>query len=113
MRRRSPISTRTDPLFPYTTLFRSVVADQRRRADRHTVGDRYADRGADPHLIALDRKRLGQAQDDRIGDARDLLRLNDLRQHDLELVAAKPPDLPLVADALGPPPRRLDRKSVE
>src|SRR3546814_7197751 len=27
MRRRPPISTRTDTLFPYTTLFRSVVGD--------------------------------------------------------------------------------------
>src|SRR3546814_3487435 len=27
MRRRPPISTRTDSLFPYTTLFRSQIAD--------------------------------------------------------------------------------------
>src|SRR3546814_8455174 len=27
MRRRPPRSTRTDPLFPYTTLFRSQMAD--------------------------------------------------------------------------------------
>src|SRR3546814_1479915 len=50
---------------------------------------------------------LGEAQDDRIGDARDLLGLDDLRQHDLEFIAAQPPDLPLVADDLGQPPRRL------
>src|SRR3546814_4891524 len=30
MRRRPPRSTRTDTLFPYTTLFRSRVPDQRR-----------------------------------------------------------------------------------
>src|SRR3546814_10516100 len=30
MIRRPPISTRTDTLFPYTTLFRSVVADSSR-----------------------------------------------------------------------------------
>src|SRR3546814_9685149 len=29
MRRRPPTSTRTDPLFPYTTLFRSVEAQHR------------------------------------------------------------------------------------
>src|SRR3546814_4134270 len=46
------------------------------------------------------------AQDDRIGDARDLLGLDDLRQHDLEFIAAQPPDLPLVADDLGQPHRR-------
>src|SRR3546814_11689820 len=30
MRRRPPRSTRTDTLFPYTTLFRSNLADKRR-----------------------------------------------------------------------------------
>src|SRR3546814_12148767 len=33
MKRRPPGSTRTDTLFPYTTLFRSQIADRRRRAD--------------------------------------------------------------------------------
>src|SRR3546814_14042025 len=32
MIRRPPRSTRTDPLFPYTTLFRSILADRRMRA---------------------------------------------------------------------------------
>src|SRR3546814_20001608 len=50
---------------------------------------------------------LGEAQDDRIGDARDLLGLDDLRQHDLEFIAAQPPDLPLAPDDLGHPTRRL------
>src|SRR3546814_1382755 len=36
MRRRPPRSTRTDTLFPYTTLFRSVHA-QLGAADRHGV----------------------------------------------------------------------------
>src|SRR3546814_7965197 len=43
MKPRPPRSTRTDTLFPYTTLFRSDVADraQRRRAIlAHTLGDR-------------------------------------------------------------------------
>src|SRR3546814_4634947 len=34
MIRRPPISTRTDTLFPYTTLFRSAVAGAVRRDDR-------------------------------------------------------------------------------
>src|SRR3546814_20363094 len=42
MRRRPPRSTRTDTLFPYTTLFRSGAVlgrdDQRGRADRLLVG---------------------------------------------------------------------------
>src|SRR3546814_3200384 len=33
MRRRPPRSTRTDTLFPYPTLFRSIIGDQRRNAD--------------------------------------------------------------------------------
>src|SRR3546814_4748965 len=41
MIRRPPRSTRTDTLFPYTTLFRSAEADQLRRAMatfKHTGG---------------------------------------------------------------------------
>src|SRR3546814_6502525 len=34
MIRRPPRSTRTDPLFPYTTLFRSLAASARRRRSR-------------------------------------------------------------------------------
>src|SRR3546814_6344598 len=41
MIRRPPRSTRTDTLFPYTTLFRSIV--ERRDRDHHRVGlDRLA-----------------------------------------------------------------------
>src|SRR3546814_6990325 len=35
MRRRPPRSTRTDTLFPYTTLFRSVIS---RSIDAETIG---------------------------------------------------------------------------
>src|SRR3546814_7731431 len=45
MRRRPPRATRTDTLFPYTTLFRSLA--ERREVDLH-------DRPADP----LDRPRI-------------------------------------------------------
>src|SRR3546814_20513182 len=44
MIRRTPISTRTDTLFPYTTLFRSravlAIADQRRQLGREMPRDR-------------------------------------------------------------------------
>src|SRR3546814_6393400 len=46
MRRRTPRSTRTDTLFPYTTLFRSP-ADRRERA-----GDRHPCRRAQPRSEA-------------------------------------------------------------
>src|SRR3546814_6412134 len=36
MIRRPPRSTRTDTLFPYTTLFRSLAAGQKRSARTHT-----------------------------------------------------------------------------
>src|SRR3546814_3711281 len=38
MRRRPPRSTRTDTLFPYTTLFRSVVGDRGDQPVRTSVG---------------------------------------------------------------------------
>src|SRR3546814_14648996 len=55
MIRRPPSSTRTDPLFPYTTLFRSLV----RGADRlHHVGVGHPQRrhpvGLEHDLILLD-----------------------------------------------------------
>src|SRR3546814_18892975 len=57
MRRRPPMSTRTDTLFPYTTLFRSVHA--RARAHREEVmepdeirQDRDDDRRVDHRRIA-------------------------------------------------------------
>src|SRR3546814_13303866 len=50
MLRRPPRSTRTDTLFPYTTLFRSAVGDRavelpdpRRRRQRRAPGDRGGD----------------------------------------------------------------------
>src|SRR3546814_8517624 len=42
MIRRPPRSTRTDTLFPYTTLFRSVALDRRHRAARGLAARRRA-----------------------------------------------------------------------
>src|SRR3546814_12850933 len=42
MRRRPPRSTRTDTLFPYTTLFRSELADVEGAARRKSRGARTA-----------------------------------------------------------------------
>src|SRR3546814_4615313 len=50
MIRRPPISTRTDTLFPYTTLFRSVLAE---RVD--VEGDLLAVRPGDLLLLQVDR----------------------------------------------------------
>src|SRR3546814_2791450 len=55
MIRRPPRSTRTDTLFPYTTLFRSLLlcrTQPRGRKDRHRGSDRARDHppGAHPDL---------------------------------------------------------------
>src|SRR3546814_1859750 len=58
MIRRPPRSTRTDTLFPYTTLFRSVGADRRLRAH----GDAADDLGARPQEAAVaDHRRAAAA----------------------------------------------------
>src|SRR3546814_12389377 len=64
MIRRPPISTRTDTLFPYTTLFRSVAAEKPVRADRLQGPEQFCVRRRGPaHLqILFDRA----AEQDRI-----------------------------------------------
>src|SRR3546814_2298242 len=71
MIRRPPRSTRTDTLFPYTTLFRSeVVADAAdRRNEQHGAGQLLGDdhrivaRGARHVLPPVRCRRLGGAGD--------------------------------------------------
>src|SRR3546814_12080079 len=81
MIRRPPRSTRTDTLFPYTTLFRSVDA-----AD-HQIGEVEAAAGrgriADAHPVDNDERLLAlRAADTQIGDAaeRAIVRDGDARQ---------------------------------
>src|SRR3546814_11741338 len=61
MIRRPPRSTRTDTLFPYTTLFRSNAGLERVVA----LDDRFVDLGAADHVIGLHRQhfleRVGRA----------------------------------------------------
>src|SRR3546814_13201290 len=58
MIRRPPRSTRTDTLFPYTTLFRSID-----RADDHTEGDERHDapQAAVEHALLFGR-RIGRVE---------------------------------------------------
>src|SRR3546814_2926120 len=63
MRRRPPRSTRTDTLFPYTTLFRSVVplaADVSGRVEEVHVRDNQVVRKGEL-LFTIDRVRLRNA----------------------------------------------------
>src|SRR3546814_1535722 len=58
MIRRPPRSTRTDTLFPYTTLFRSVIAGIRDRSDpRSAAGVRKTDQGIRATRCGTDRRR--------------------------------------------------------
>src|SRR3546814_6067414 len=75
MVRRPPRSTRTDTLFPYTTLFRSLfhrvvagIVGQRERLVR-LLADRIAVLAGDAEQVALDEDRVAAPQ--RLGDVAD------------------------------------------
>src|SRR3546814_14423339 len=84
MIRRPPRSTRTDTLFPYTTLFRS---DQARSTDRLDIAD---------EAVRLPLGRLRQAQPDRIDrPSRDIERIDEESRRFLHLgmeVGRRTPD---------------------
>src|SRR3546814_738522 len=65
MRRRPPRSTRTDTLFPYTTLFRShvLLAVERHAAER-LAGRQPVE--ADPGIVGGDTRRVGPGTDGHI-----------------------------------------------
>src|SRR3546814_6191999 len=66
MIRRPPRSTRTDTLFPYTTLFRSGVAVAEHGEVGTGLGDRLVDLVGDHHRRdrqVARRQRLGAGQD--------------------------------------------------
>src|SRR3546814_7605627 len=94
MLRRPPRSTRTDTLFPYTTLFRSVVGRddgraqrlrrQRRRAELAEVGDGLEH---DAVRVAFIRRQVEQHRvDPGVGQVR-----GDLRDHDAGAEHRGPP----------------------
>src|SRR3546814_2027029 len=61
MRRRPPRSTRTDTLFPYTTLFRSEIGDVEQAVDAAQVNERTVI--GDVLDDAFDHLALGEALD--------------------------------------------------
>src|SRR3546814_9413624 len=62
MIRRPPTSTRTDTLFPYTTLFRSVSADARTAARRgHPVSELQGNRDDRKQQLGRHRRRSRHA----------------------------------------------------
>src|SRR3546814_4160522 len=53
MIRRPPRSTRTDTLFPYTTLFRSALALQARKVDKACSETHHVVMGGARHLLEI------------------------------------------------------------
>src|SRR3546814_4973449 len=76
MIRRPPRSTRTDTLFPYTTLFRSThrrAGDRRRRLCRQTLQSARACR-AHPHRAAPDA--AGRRSEEHTSELQSLMRIS-------------------------------------
>src|SRR3546814_16312481 len=103
MRRRPPIATRTDTLFPYTTLFRSVQGEAARRG--HAVGRvrrTHRQREAAEHGRASGREhrrlrqRLAEAVAVEVADAADALFVGPAEAGVVDVVALEP------AGAIGP-----------
>src|SRR3546814_4550976 len=86
MERRPPRSTRTDTLFPYTTLFRSdrrVAAHRPRRGEpdgerRHasTGLERVAGRDQPPHLIEIERVDRRERSEEHTSELQSLMRIS-------------------------------------
>src|SRR3546814_10265293 len=81
MRRRPPRSTRTDTLFPYTTLFRSAAAREHADMDRAVAGradDRASRRAGDaparPRHRAVDLHRRGGRSEEHTSELQSLMR---------------------------------------
>src|SRR3546814_2295987 len=76
MIRRPPRSTRTDTLFPYTTLFRSTVPDQpARRSHRDHRPDPDAP-GPGPGSVGDRVPRRGQRSEEHTSELQSLMRIS-------------------------------------
>src|SRR3546814_1945874 len=85
MLRRPPRSTRTDTLFPYTTLFRSVGADdldverlQRAPEMRHAIAPCGAGAGVAENavLVGIERHRLAMRSEEHTSELQSLMRIS-------------------------------------
>src|SRR3546814_2460563 len=80
MTRRPPISTRTDTLFPYTTLFRSIEPDRRRRlgdADRFREGaEAVRPQGARTHSSHERLQRRSDRSEEHTSELQSLMRIS-------------------------------------
>src|SRR3546814_10699791 len=75
MRRRPPRSTRTDTLFPYTTLFRSGLGAQRRRRTAHQ-GGKFGQQPVLHRLPAPAPARQGLRSEEHTSELQSLMRIS-------------------------------------
>src|SRR3546814_1092186 len=108
MIRRPPRSTRTDTLFPYTTLFRSAVRIghdgrhhrlHRRQPERETARIMF-DEDADEPLVGTEDRPMQHHRPVPLAILADIGRVESLRQHPVRLDRAYLP---------GPPDRKSTR----
>src|SRR3546814_2394464 len=75
MIRRPPISTRTDTLFPYTTLFRSGLSDPGRVSEQALDG--RLERVQDPRAAALSRHDVAEVRsEEHTSELQSLMRIS-------------------------------------
>src|SRR3546814_2796258 len=102
MIRRPPRSTRTDTLFPYTTLFRSGFRAEDRDAIAAAVaGQDFFHRAATSHAVANDDQMLAIIC---VGSGHRILSENALNRSDANVLKGCAP---------GSPPPSLDHRSEE
>src|SRR3546814_4549712 len=79
MIRRPPRSTRTDTLFPYTTLFRSQSSATRcsaRNVRRGKIGDRLRPPRADRRILCLHRHHRRRRSEEHTSELQSLMRIS-------------------------------------
>src|SRR3546814_2375527 len=74
MIRRPPRSTRTDTLFPYTTLFRSKINHQRRYGYRGQGPGQL--HGRSPVAVVMQRSAHGQRSEEHTSELQSLMRIS-------------------------------------
>src|SRR3546814_10269190 len=117
MIRRPPRSTRTDTLFPYTTLFRSLLVERAGGAQvddvatdafaRQLVGDRLAE--AEQHAGRNDRHILARPREARMAEGDEMLAVGHLAAGGVECLVLAEHDRVVVADRL---PEQIGRAPV-
>src|SRR3546814_16673386 len=116
MIRRPPRSTRTDTLFPYTTLFRSIITSALTTEvlgnGEKVVGLRYRDRNKDDeHLVELEGVFVQIGLIPNTEWLGDVLALSDLGEIEVDARGAtSPPRIFAAGDVPPAPYKKINRK---